>query len=385
MFFLKLILRNIFRHKLRSSLTMLGIVVAILSFGLLRTMVSAWYAGVEATSSTRLITRNAISLVVPLPTYYAQKIRQVEGVSMVAGMNWFAGIYIDRKNFFPQFAVDPAPFLQLYPEYLLTDAEKRDFLHDRQACLVGEKIAKTYGWKLGDVIPLQGTIFPGNWSFVVRGIYRGADNKTDTSQLFFHWDALNEKLKITTPRRANNIGVFAIGVNDSERAAEISQSIDALFKNSLSETLTETEKAFQLSFVSMTETILVAVQIVSFLVIFIIMAVMANTMAMTARERSPEYATLKALGFAPSKVVVLIFGESLAMALIGGGIGIALTYPAAAFIGDKLANVFPVFIVPPEVVTMGLMSALLVGLVAGLLPALRVIQQKITDGLKSIA
>ncbi|MFM9913659.1 MAG: ABC transporter permease [Methylophilaceae bacterium] len=385
MFFLKLILRNIFRHKLRSSLTMLGIVVAILSFGLLRTMVSAWYAGVEATSSTRLITRNAISLVVPLPTYYAQKIRQVEGVSTVAGMNWFAGIYIDRKNFFPQFAVDPAPFLQLYPEYLLTDAEKRDFLHDRQACLVGEKIAKTYGWKLGDVIPLQGTIFPGNWSFVVRGIYRGADNKTDTSQLFFHWDALNEKLKITTPRRANNIGVFAIGVNNSERAAEISQSIDALFKNSLSETLTETEKAFQLSFVSMTETILIAVQIVSFLVIFIIMAVMANTMAMTARERSPEYATLKALGFAPSKVAVLIFGESLAMALIGGGIGIALTYPAAAFIGDKLASVFPIFIVPPEVVTMGFMSALLVGLVAGLLPALRVMQQKITDGLKSIA
>ena len=385
MFFFKLILRNIFRHKLRSSLTMLGIVVAILSFGLLRTLVSAWYAGVEATSSTRLVTRNAISLVVPLPTYYSQKIRQVEGVNSVAGMNWFAGIYIDRKNFFPQFAVEAVPFLQLYPEYLLTDAERRDFLHDRQGCIVGEKLAKTYGWKLGDVVPLQGTIFPGNWSFVIRGIYRAADKKTDTGQFFFHWELLNETLKLTTPRRANNIGVFTVGFNDSSRAAEISQTIDGMFKNSLSETLTETEKAFQLSFVSMTETILIAVQVVSFLVIFIIMAVMANTMAMTARERSPEYATLKALGFAPGIVALLIFGESMAMSLIGGAIGIALTYPIAGIIGDKLASVFPIFNVPSEIVMMGLLSAALVGLVAGLLPAWRVMQQKITDGLKSIA
>lgn len=385
MFFLKLILRNIFRHKLRTGLTMLGIIVAVLSFGLLRTLVAAWYAGAEATSSTRLITRNAISLVVSLPTHYKQKIRQVEGVSAVAGMNWFAGIYIDKKNFFPQFAVEGAPFLDMYPEYVLQPAERTAFLHDRKGCVVGRKLAQTYGWKVGDVVPLKGTIFPGNWSFVVRGIYHGVDKKTDESQFFFHWDYLNETLKATVPRRANQVGIIVIGLKNSERAAEVGRNIDKIFKNSLAETLTETEKAFQLSFVSMTETILIAVQIVSFLVIFIIMAVMANTMAMTARERGPEYATLKALGFPPLRVAGLIFGESLAISLIGGGLGILLTYPAAGLIATELAKFFPIFNVPREVITLGLASALLIGVVAALVPAWRAMRQPITEGLRSIA
>jgi putative ABC transport system permease protein len=380
----KLILRNIFRHKLRTGLTMLGIIVAILSFGLMRTLVAAWYAGAEATSSTRLITRNAISLVVPLPTHYKQKIRQVEGVSTVAGMNWFAGIYIDKKNFFPQFAVEAEPFLDLYPEYILRPEQRSAFLHDRKGCVVGRKLAKTYGWKLGDVIPIQGTIFPGNWSFVISGIYSGVDKKTDESQFFFHWEYLNETLKATVPRRANQVGIIVVGLKSAERAAEIGQNIDKVFKNSLAETLTETEKAFQLSFVAMTDSILIAVQIVSFLVIFIIMAVMANTMAMTARERGPEYATLKALGFPPRQVATLIFGESLAISLIGGALGILLTYPAAALIAEELAKFFPIFNVPQEVIYLGFASAVLVGLIAAILPAWRAVRMPITDGLRSI-
>src|SRR5690606_1011774 len=168
---------------------------------------------------------------------------------------------------------------------------------------IGRKLADTYGFKLGDTVPLRGTIFPGTWEFTVRAVYDGKDAKTDTSQMFFHWEYLNETLRQASPRRANTVGVYVVGVKDPDRAAEVAAAIDRVFANSLAETLTETEKAFQLGFVAMTEAIVVAIRIVSFLVIFIIMAVMANTMAMTARERMAEYATLKALGFGPPTVV----------------------------------------------------------------------------------
>src|SRR5512134_1805227 len=178
MFLIKLLFRNAFRHKLRTALTVLGITIAILAFGLLRTVVSAWYAGVEASSASRLVTRNAISLVFLLPASYKDKIRQIEGVKIVSWGNWFGGIYIDEKNFFPNFAVDPATYLELYSEYLLTPEEKKAFLHDRKACVAGRLTAEKYGWKIGDTVTLRGTIFPGNWDFVVRGIYRGRDKGT---------------------------------------------------------------------------------------------------------------------------------------------------------------------------------------------------------------
>ena len=161
MFLLKLLLKNAFRHKLRTGLTVLGLVVAICAFGLLRTIVDAWYAGVEGTSSTRLITRNSISLTFPLPLSYADRLRSVEGVTGVSWSNWFGGVYITERNFFPQFAVDAPSYLALYPEYVLKDDEKKAFLLDRQGVIVGRKLADTYAWKVGDQIPLRGTIYPG--------------------------------------------------------------------------------------------------------------------------------------------------------------------------------------------------------------------------------
>ena len=211
MYVLKLIIRNAFRHRLRTLLTMLGIVIAVLAFGLLQTVVDAWYAGANAASSTRLVTRNAISLVFSLPMTYEDKIRQVASVKTVSRANWFGGVYIDKRNFFPQFAVDGRPYLELYPEYRIPPEQVKAFLLDRNGCVVGRKLAQTYGWKLGDVVPLRGTIYPGSWEFVVRAIYRGVDGGTDESQLFFHWDYLNESLKRTTPRRANQVGA-AIGM-----------------------------------------------------------------------------------------------------------------------------------------------------------------------------
>ena len=384
MHYLKLILRNALRHKLRTGLTVLGIVVAILAFGLLRTVVDAWYHGSDAASKSRLVTRNAISLVFSLPLTYAAKIRQMNGVKAVSYANWFGGVYVTEKNFFPQFAVNAANYFELYPEYLMPDDQLRDFQRDRKGALVGRKLVDTYGFRIGDQISLRGTIFPGNWEFVVRGIYDGAEPNTDTSQLFFQWDYLNETMKKTAPRRANTVGVYIIALTSADRAAEVATTVDREFKNSLAETLTETEQAFQMGFVSMTEAIVVAIKIVSFLVIFIIMAVMANTMAMTVRERMGEYATLKALGFGPAHLTVLIFGESLTIAAAGSIAGMMLTFPVAEKFAKAMGTLFPVFFVSVDTLMMQATAGAVVGMVAALVPCVRATRVRIVDGLRSI-
>ncbi|MDC8785715.1 ABC transporter permease [Roseateles koreensis] len=385
MFILKLLLKNVFRHKLRTSLTLVGLVVAICAFGLLRTIVGAWYAGVEGSSSTRLVTRSAISLTFALPLNYGQRLKAVEGVSGISWSNWFGGVYITERNFFPQFAVEPSSYLALYPEYRLKDAERLAFLRDRQGIIVGRKLANKYGWAVGDQIPLRGTIYPGTWTFNLRGIWDGAEAKTDENHMLMHWAYLNETIRKLYPKRADAVGVYILGINDPQNAALISQRVDALFKNSLAETLTETESAFQLSFVSMSETILVAINAVSLIIVVIIMAVMANTMTMTARERLAEYATLKALGFPPAFVVRLLFGESLLIALIGGGIGLALTLPLAAGFASAVGSLFPSFRVTGLTMALQLLAALIVGVVAAAWPAWKMSRIDIVQGLRHVA
>jgi putative ABC transport system permease protein len=384
MFLFKLLLKNAFRHKLRTGLTLVGLVVAICAFGLLRTIVDAWYAGVEGSSSTRLITRSNISLSFALPLNYAPRLRAVEGVRQVSWANWFGGVYITERNFFPQFAVDPPTYLPLYPEYVLAEAEKLAFLRDRQGVLTGRKLANKFGWKVGDPIPLRGTIYPGTWTFNLRGIWDGADAKVDENQLLMHWDYLNESLRQKYPRRADQVGVYILGIDEPNNAALVGQRIDKLFANSLAETMTETEAAFQLSFVSMSETILAAVKAVSYIIVIIIMAVMANTMTMTARERLAEYATLKALGFPPGFVVRLLFGESLLIAALGGVAGLLLTLPLARSFGMAAGTLFPVFVVSPLTMALQLAAALGVGAVAAAWPAWRMSRIDIVAGLRHV-
>ena len=384
MFVFKLLLKNAFRHKLRTALTLVGLVVAICAFGLLRTIVDAWYAGVDGSSSTRLVTRSNISLTFTLPLNYAQRLRATDGVRQVSWANWFGGVYITERNFFPQFAVDPATYLPLYPEYRLPDEQKLAFYRDRQGAIVGRKLADKFGWKIGDQIPLRGTIYPGTWTFNLRGIWDGADARTDESQLLMHWAYLNESIRKRAPGRADAVGVYIVGIDEPNNAALVGQRVDALFANSLAETMTETEAAFQLSFVSMSEAILVAVRAVSLIIVVIIMAVMANTMTMTARERLAEYATLKALGFSPGFVVRLLLGESLLIALIGGLAGLLLTVPLAAVFRSAVGTLFPVFQVSGLTMALQLAAALGVGLVAAAWPAWRMGRIDIVAGLRHV-
>ncbi len=383
MFVFKLILRSAFRHRLRTLLTIVGLMVAVLAYGLLQTVVDAWYAGAQSASGARLITRNSISLAFSLPISYENRIRGVDGVNRVARSSWFGGVYQEPKNFFPQFAVSDN-YLELYPEFSVPEDEMTAWRRDRKGALIGRQLADQYGFKVGDVLPLRGTIYPGNWEFVVRGIFDSPDPAKITRQMLFHWNYLNETLRKVTVRRADQVGVFIVGIERIDDAAAVSTNIDGVFRNSLAETLTETEQAFQLGFVALSDQIIAAIRLVSYVVILIILAVMANTMAMSARERTSEYATLKALGFGPAFLAMLIFGESMMIAAIGGGIGIALTGPAAAAFKQAVGGIFPIFTVSSTTVSLQLACAVAVGFVAALVPALRASRVRIVEGLRAI-
>jgi putative ABC transport system permease protein len=380
---LKLILRNALRHRLRTGLTVTGLLVAVLAYGLLQTVVDAWYAGAAASSRARLVTRNSISLVFSLPVSYENRIRGVDGVAAVARSSWFGGIYQEPKNFFPQFAVSDN-YLSLYPEFLLPDEQRAAYLRDRKGALIGRQLADRYGFKIGDVLPLRGTIYPGTWEFVVRGIFDGADEGKITNLLLFRWDYLNESLRKRAPVRADRVGVYVVGIDNPDNAAKVSLAVDGVFKNSLAETLTETGQAFQLSFVAMSNQIIAAIRIVSYVVILIIMAVMANTMAMSARERTAEYATLKALGFGPGFLATLIFGESLAICALGGGLGLALTPSVAAAFKSLAGGIFPIFAVSVETMVAQAACALAVGVLAAIVPAIRAAHVPVVEGLRAV-
>ena len=312
MFVPLLVLRNALRHKLRTTLTVLGIVVAIAAFGLLRTIVDAWYAGANASSSARLVTRNAgVARVLVAAHLRAEDPPGAGRRRGRAGRTGSAASTSASATSSRNSRSAARPISTCIRNSCCRRASARRSCRPRGA-IAGRKLADKYGWKVGDQIPLRGTIYPGTWTFTLRGIFDGAEAGTDTSTFFFHFDYLNESIKRQFPRRGDQAGVFIEQLRDPEEAAAVSQAIDTTFSNSLAETLTETEKAFQLGFVAMSEAILLAIQAVSFVVIVIIMAVMANTMAMTARERYGEYATLKALGFGGGFVALLIFAESLA-------------------------------------------------------------------------
>ena len=382
---LKLIFRNINRHKLRSTLTVLGIAMAVMFFGVLRTVVDAWHAGVDASANNRLITRHAVSFIFPLPYAYRDQIGRVPGVTKVTFANWFQGVYIDQNQFFARLAVDAETFFDGYPEFLVEPDQLATFKKERNACIIGEKTARDYNLKIGDVMPIEGDIYPGKYEFVVRGIYKPRDERIDATQMLFHWQYIDERLRQEQPDRAGDVGWYIITINEPGKAATISQTIDALFSNSRAETKTETEAAFQQSFVSMSGAIITAMNFVSFVIIGVILLVLANTMVMTARERIREYAVLKTIGFTTWHIVGLIAGESLCISMLGGAIGIALSFPMVTAIGASIpSGWFPIFDLKPMTLVLSGLSALMVGVIAALFPVWRAASMKIVDGLRQI-
>jgi putative ABC transport system permease protein len=383
-----LVLKNSLRHRMRTLLTIAGLAISILAFGLMRTVLSAWFSGVEASSETRLITRNAVSLVFALPLSYKEKILSIPGVTGISYAYWFGGTYIDTKNFFPQFAVEPESYLDLHPEYVLTEKEKEDFIRQRNSCIVGAQLARKYGWQPGDTVRLTGTIFAGDWDLVIRGIYHGSGQFTDETQMLLHWQYVDETMQRDMPARSGYVGWYMVRIADPDDAVRVSTAIDTRFENSLAETKTETERAFNLSFISMLSAIITAMEVISVVIIAIMLLVLMNTMTMTARERIPEYAVLKAIGFRSRQLSSLIIGESALIAIAGGIVGILLMVPVCAafsqFVSKNLSGFFPVFKLEYSTIGLAAAIALVVGLVAGLVPTVRVVRMKTADGLRHI-
>jgi putative ABC transport system permease protein len=382
---LKLIIKNSLRHKLRTILTILGISIAVFAFGLLRTVVTAWNAGVEASAANRLITRQAVSFIFPLPLAYRDQISGIPGVEEVTYANWFQGVYIDKTQFFARLAVDAETIFDVYPEFLISDEEYQTFLKERNSCIIGEGIAKQYNLKIGDLMTIEGDIYPGDWQFVVRGIYKPRDKTTDATQMFFHWDYLNERMKEMGSGRVNEVGWYIVKISDPDKSASISEQIDALFKNSRAETKTESERAFQQGFVAASSAILTSINVISFVIIGIIMLVLGNTMIMSARERTREYAVFKTIGFSGKHMVGLILGESLFISALGGGLGIILAFPIVEGVSRAIPKgMFPVFELEPATLIFAVSAVILIGAAASVFPIMKALRTSIVDGLRFI-
>lgn len=380
----KLIYKNALRHKLRTALTVLGIAVAILAFGLLRTVIAAWYAGVNQSAPDRLITRSRISITFTLPVAQKQKIERIPGVVGVGHGTWFGGIYQDPKNFFAQFAFEDTSMFRLYPEFIVDEGAIDKLANTRNGAIVGIETMARFGWQVGQKIPFTGTIYPGTWDFEIVGTYRGRDETIDDSQFIFNWQYIEQRMLQEWPERAGQVGWYVIKIDDPARAAAISQAVDAEFDNSPDETVTETEAQFQQSFVAMAGTIIFSLQVISVLVIGIILLVAANTMAMTARERISEYAVLKTLGFSGGHILGLIGGESLMIAMMGGVVGMILMFPVLNGVAAALRSWFPVFPIEARTFQLAGLAAFGVGLLAAVFPAWRAIRVSIVNGLRRI-
>jgi putative ABC transport system permease protein len=346
-------------------------------FCTIRTVITSFDASLETADAARLIARRSTSLTFFLPLSYKDRLAQIPGVSAVAYGVWFGGVYIDERHFFAQYAIDADEYVPMYSEYLTTPEEREAFRRERTACIVGEKLVEKYGFKAGDAITLRGTIFPGNWDLTVRGIARARTKNLDTNFLLMRWDLVNERMG-----RFNQVGWYVIKLSDPARAGEVARTIDATFANSPAETKTETEKAFQLGFLSMLGNIRAVVFAIGSAIVIAILLVSMNTMMMAARERTREVAVLKALGFPDGTVLAMILAESLLISLTGGILGSALArivYDASHF---TAGGFFPSFVVTGGTIARALGIAAAMGLLSGAIPAADAFRLRVVDALR---
>ena len=377
--YLPFIFRNLFRKKTRTILTIGSIAVALFLFGLLVTIETALNAGVDVAGVDRLFVRNKISLIMPLPLSHQQRLRQMDHVSEATFATWFGAIYQEPKNFFPQFAIDTETYRSVFPEFEVSDTEWQGFLADQEGAVVGRVTADRFGWKIGDRIPLQGTIWTGTWEFNIRAIYNGSRSGDDESQFWFHWKYLEER----RPFGKGTVGWYTVKIDDPDHAVAVSRAVDERFANSAWETSTETEQAFAAGFAKQIGNIRMLILSIGAVVLFTLLLVTGNAMAMAVRERVPELGVLKTLGFGDRTVLFLVLTESLVVALVGGTVGIGL---AKLFTmgGDPTGGMLPVFYLSTGDMILGIAIALFVGIAAGSIPALTAMNLRIVDALRRV-
>ena len=374
-----LILTNLFRKKTRTALTAGSFAVALFLFGILAVVRGAFQQGVDVAGADRLVVVNRVSIIQPLPLAYRDRLTRIPGVTQVTFANWFGGVYQDERNFFPQFAIDRETYRQMYPELVIPDDQWQAFLGDKEGAVVGEALAERFKWKLGDRIPIKGTIFAGSWEFNVRAIYKGRRVQDDETQFWFRWDYLDERKQF----RKGNVGWYTVRMDSPDSAVRVVKAIDELFANSPAETKTDTEKAFAASWVKQMGNIELLITTIGSVVFFTLLLVTGNTMAIAVRERTRELAVLKAVGFSDPFVLVLVIVETIVVAAVGGGVGLGLA-KLFTLRGDPTGGLLPFFYLPASAIVSGLALALIVGLLAGILPAFSASRLRIVDALRRI-
>lgn len=380
--YLSLVWAQLFRSKTRTLLTLFSVIVAFLLFGLLDSVRVAFTSGGSVEGANRLVVASRLSITQSLPVRLEPQIRSIPGVRDVTYAMWFGGIYRDPKDFFPNFSVAPN-FFDVYTEYDVPPDQLKAFQSTRTGAAVGEALAKKFGWKVGDTIPLQATIFPrggsNDWPLELKLIFRAKDraNVQAENQLMMNWkyfDESNDYIK-------SQVSWYTVKLANADQASRVAQAIDALSANSDHETKTQTESAFQQAFIKQFADIGLIVTSIMGAVFFTLLLLTGNTMAQAVRERIPELATLKTLGFKDGTVLGLVMFESVLLVVLGGLLGMALASLAIPGLAKASGGALPVHFVPVQTWVVGLVLMVGIGVVVGLLPALRAQRLKIVDAL----
>ena len=382
--FLHLIWCNLRRKKLRTSLTLLSIVVAFILFGFLSAIQQALVGGVALAGADRLIVREKVSIINLLPVSYEARMERVPGVDFATHQTWFGGIYQDPKNFFMQNPVEPQKFLKMHPEIILPPDEEKAWLATRTGAIVGHRTAERFHWKVGDKVPIQSTIWTQpdgsrTWTFDIVGIYDGKDKGTDTTPMFFHYDYFDEARQ---QWGKGQVGWYTIHIKDPSQAAEVAKRVDAEFENSPAETKTEPEGAFIQGWASQIGNIVFIVAAILSAVFFTILLVTGNTMAQAVRERTGELGVLKAIGFTNAQVVALVLAESCLLTVFGGVVGLGLACAITPVVAENLAGLLPMFFLPTRALLIGLGLSIALGFVTGIFPALQAMRLRVADALR---
>jgi putative ABC transport system permease protein len=375
----RLVRANLFRNKKRTFLTMGSVLVAFFLYGTLRSVITTLDAAAEVGSEARLVTSHASGITFVMPEAHVNRLQAVPGVSSVTWANWFGGYYQDPQDFFAQFAIKAETFLPMYPEIEITAGDTAAFMRERTAAIVGVGLMQKYGWQLNQTVTLKGTIFSGDWDFVIRAVYTPTNPTFGDQNMYFHYEYLYER----TSGRISP-GWFILRLADPGRAAEIAATIDAQFRNSTAPTKTETERAFQAGFLTMWGNIGFLVRAIGTAVFFAILFVAANTMMLAVRERLGEIAVLKTVGFTDRLVAGLVIAEAVLISVVGGAVGLFLARMAFAR-QTPLQAFFPGFAVTWGTIGLGLVLAAALGLVTGAIPAWQSARLSVADALRRVA
>jgi len=383
----RLAVKNVLHDKLRALLTVLGVAVAVLAFILLRTTLGAWRTAGEQSAKDRLATRNAVAFTLTMPVRYVEQVRKLPGVAACSWVRAFIGTNPKREQVrFSSYAVDAATILDVYTDVVLPPEQRAAWLADRQGAIVGDLLASRMGWRLGDRVVLVSQLFKGDWEFTIRGIYHGAARTTPLARFLFHWQYLNAA---QPPERQEQASMILSLIREESRSAEIGAAIDALFGGEEVQTVTTSERALTLSAMSMVSAVLRALDVVSVVILGIMLLILGNTIALGVQERINQYGTLRALGFRPRQLRRTILTESVAISLAGGLLGIALSYPLVqqglgTLLEKNAGEFFPHFRIAPATAAAAVGLVVLLGLLAGALPARIAARLRVVDTLRRV-